>query len=283
MILATIRAEWFKLVRRPAIWVTIGLLLLLAVGIGYLVTYLVATHPPKLSSREAVNFGAIRSGLYPASLVKKALTNASTLDSIFALILGVLVQGSEFAWGTVKTTQTQLPGRLAIVSGQLISIALLLLIMVVGIFGLDALASYLIGHADSAAATFPSVQEVLKGIGAEWLIFGFAAGFGYTLATVFKQSAMAIGLGLGYLLVIETLIFALLDNLGDTFKNIHQLFPVANAVYLQESFGRVPGVVSVAVGGGTAPDATHGAVALAAWTAGLLATAAVLVRARDVL
>ncbi|MGH7778184.1 MAG: ABC transporter permease [Candidatus Dormibacterales bacterium] len=284
MILAALRAEWFKLVRRPAVWVTVGLLLVLAVGIGYLVTYLVATHPPNLSARgESANFAAIRGGLHPASLVKKALSNANTLDGIFALILGVLAQGSEFSWGTIKTTQTQLPGRLAIVAGQLISIALLLLIMVLGIFGADALASYLIALADGAATTFPSLQDVLRGIGAEWLIFGFVAGFGYALATVFKQSAMAIGLGLGYLLVVESLVFSLLDNLGDTFKNVHELFPVANAGYLQQSFGRVPGVVGFVIGGRTAPDATHAVIALTVWTAALLIAAASLIRARDVL
>ena len=284
MILAACRAECFKLVRRPAVWVTIGLLLVLAVGIGYLVAYLVATHPPNLSARgEAANFADIRNGLYPASLVKKALSNASTLDGIFALILGVLAQGSEFAWGTVKTAQTQLPGRLAIVAGQLISIAVLLLIMVLGIFGTDALASYLIALADGAATNFPSVQDVLKGIGAEWLIFGFVAGFGYSLATVFKQSAMAIGLGLGYLLVIESLVFSLLDNLGDTFKNVHELFPVANAGYLQQSFGQASGVVSFVNSGHTTVDAIHAVIALGVWTAALLVVSAGLIRARDVL
>jgi ABC-2 type transport system permease protein len=284
VIVAAFRAEWFKLVRRPAIWVTIGLLLLLVVGIGYVVTYLVATHPPSLSGRgEAVNFAALRTGLYPASFVKKALANAYTLDGIFALILGVLAQGSEFGWGTVKTAQTQLPGRLTIMGGQLIAIALLLLITVLGIFALDALASLFLASADGASTTLPSAHDVLKGIGAEWLIFGFIAAFGFALATVFRQSAMAIGLGLGYLLVIETLVFGLLDSLGDTFKNLHELFPVANAGYLQQSFGLVPGVATLVVGSHVAVDATHGVVVLVAWAAALFVISAALVRSRDVI
>jgi ABC-2 type transport system permease protein len=283
LILAAFRAEWFKLARRPAIWVTIGLLLLLAVGIGYVVTYLVATHPPSVRGGENVNFAALRAGLYPASFVKKALSNASTLDAIFALIIGVLAQGSEFAWGTIKTAQTQLPGRLTLIAGQLLSISVLMAITVAGIFALDAGASYVLALLDGASTSLPSAEDIAKGAGAMWLIFEFTATFGFALATAFKQSAMAMGLGLGYLLVIETLLFALLDNLGDTFKNLHQLFPVANAGYLQQSFGRVPGVATLVISASSPPDATHATIALAIWIAILLTVIIVLVRRRDVL
>jgi ABC-2 type transport system permease protein len=272
LILAAFRAEWFKLARRPAIWVTIGLLLLLAVGIGYVVTYLVATHPPSVRSGENVNFASLRAGLYPASFVKKCLSNASTLDAIFALIIGVLAQGSEFAWGTIKTAQT-----------QLLAISVLMAITVAGIFALDAGASYVLALLDGASTSLPSAEDIAKGAGAMWLIFEFTAIFGFALATAFKQSAMAMGLGLGYLLVIETLLFALLDNLGDTFKNLHQLFPVANAGYLQQSFGRVPGVATLVISASSPPDATHATIALAIWMAILLAVIIVLMRGRDVL
>ena len=53
MILAAIRAEWFKLVRRRALWVTVGLMLVLAVGIEYLLVYVVATHTPARAGAEA--------------------------------------------------------------------------------------------------------------------------------------------------------------------------------------------------------------------------------------
>ncbi len=282
MIFAAFRAEWFKLVRRPAVWVTIGLLLALTVGIGYVVTYLVAIHPPATPGQAGPDFATLRRGLYPASLVKKALSNASTLDGIFALILGVLAQGSEYGWGTVKTARTQLPGRLAIVIGQLASISLLMLLAVLSIVLADAVASYLIALADGASTTPPASIDLIKGVGAMWLIFEFLAILGCCLATVLKQSAMAIGLGLGYVLVIEGLLFSLLVRLGDAFKTVHDLFPVANAGYLYQSFGQVGGVVIFANSGAPEVNATRAVIVLAIWTIGIAAISAGVIRQRDV-
>lgn len=281
MILAAVRAEWFKLVRRRALWVTIGLMVALAVGIEYFLVYLVATHPPAAAARGGADFAALRTGLYPDSVVKKSLANASTLVGIFALIVGVLAQGSEYSWATVKTALVQLPGRIAIVTGQLASLAVLALIMALGLFAADAVASYVIAMIDAKPAVWPSVIDLVKGVGAAWLILYLLTVLGFGLATLFRQSAMAIGLGLAYVLVIENLVFGLLVNLGGVFKRIQEWFPIANAGYLQESFGRVRGAVSAAA---PSPEvgATHAVVVLALWLAGIVVLSAILVRARDV-
>jgi hypothetical protein len=57
---------------------------------------------------------------------------------------------------------------------------------------------------------------------------------------------------------------------------------MANAGYLQQSFGQVPGVVGFAVVRFSPPDATHATIALAIWVAMLIAVMA-LMRRRDVL
>ena len=283
MILAAFRAEWFKLSRRPAVWVTIGLLLALAIGIGYLVTYLVATHPPSTSAANAAELATLRPGLYPSSLVPKALSNANTFDAIFALVLGALAQGSEYGWSTVKTAAIQLPGRLTIISGQLSAVTSLMLVATLLVFASGAAASCAIAVADGHSIAFPSGIDVLKGIGGEWLIFDFAAVFGFGLATVFRQSAMPIGLGLGYVLLVEALVFALVERLGDTFKTAHELFPMANSQYLQNSFGQVGGIVGVVISARSEPSAGHAVVALAMWIIGVAALSAALVKQRDIL
>lgn len=283
MILAAFRAEWFKLSRRPAVWVTIGLLLALTLGIGYLVSYLVASHPPSGPAGSAHQLASLRSGLYPSALLPKALANANTLDAVFALIVGALAQGSEYGWGSVKTARIQLPGGVAILAGQLLAVSLLMLVATLLVFVGGGAASCAIAVADGHPIVFPSIPEVAGGIGAEWLIFEFAAVFGFGLATLFRQSALAIGLGLGYILVVETLVFALLGQLGGAFTTAHELFPMANAEYLQNSFGRVGEIVGFAVGGRDEPGPTHAVIALAVWIAGIVICCAALTRRRDVL
>ncbi|HXC78855.1 MAG TPA: ABC transporter permease subunit [Candidatus Acidoferrum sp.] len=286
MILAAFRAEWFKAVRRPAIWITIGLLLVLAVGVFYVVIYLVATHTTGRVRLQGANLASLRSGLYPGGLVKKALGQANGLDGIFALILGVLLQGSEYGWQTVKTSSIQLPGRLAVLTGRLGSLALLVLFMVLALFAVDALASYVIALVDGKSTAFPTPADILRAMAAAWLIMGFWAAFGVALATLFRQSAMAIGLGLAYGLVIETLVFGLLGGLGDVVTQVHVWFPIANGTYLLQAFGADSGN-----GGGAAAvvpttpeaDATHAVLVLLAYVAGLVILSGVLTRRRDVL
>lgn len=283
MILAAFRAEWFKLSRRPAVWVTIGLLLALTLAIGYLVTYLVASHPPSSPGGSGAQLATLRSGLYPSALLPKALANANTLDAIFALIIGALAQGSEYGWGSVKTARIQLPGGVAILGGQLLAVSLLVLLATLLVFIGGGAASCAVAIADGHSIAFPSALDVVKGIGAEWLIFEFAAVFGFGLATLFRQSALAIGLGLGYVLVIEMLVFGLLGQLGGAFTTAHELFPMANAEYLQNSFGQVGEIVGFAIGGRHEPTATHAVIALWLWIVGIAVFCAALIRRRDVL
>jgi ABC-type transport system involved in multi-copper enzyme maturation permease subunit len=281
MILDSVRAEWFKLLRRRAIWVTIALLLAFGVGTGYLVTYLLVTHSPP-SQGASADLAALRTDLYPASLVKKSMANASTLDAVFALILGVLAQGSEYAWQTVKTAQTQLPGRLAITLGRLLAIALLILLTVLALYATDALAASLIALADGKSTSLPSAAVVAEGIGAEWLIFGFMAIFGFALATLFRQSAMAIGLGLAYVLLIENLVFGLL-RLGDPFKRINDWLPIAHASDLQQSFGQAASVVGIEIVHSGEVDIARAVLVLVLWACGLAVLSGALVRFRDII
>lgn len=281
MILASVRAEWFKLTRRPSVWVSIGLMLAMAVGLEYLLVYVVVANPPKGVAGVGANLASLRAALYPDELVRKTLSNVAGLYGIFALIIGVLAQGSEYSWGTAKTTHLQVPGRLSIITGQLVALAGLTLVMTVGLFAIDAAASYLIASIDSHPVSWPALEQVLRGAGAAWLILYFVTMLGFGLATIFRQSALAIGLGLAYALVVEGLIFGLLDNLGKGFQQAHQVFPIANAGYLVDSFGRTAAAVSSAANL-PPPGATHAVIALAVWTVVLAGVAGGLARLRDI-
>jgi ABC-type transport system involved in multi-copper enzyme maturation permease subunit len=282
---AAFRGELFKLVRRGSIWFTIGMLLVLAIALGYLVTYLVATHPPTGTRAriEGADFAALRNGLYPSSLVSKTLTQWTNFGGVVALILGVLVQGSEYGWGTVKTMYIQRPGRLSMLEGKVAALLLLVLVMVLALFAVDAASSSVIALIDGKSSAFPAVADIAKAIGATWLIFGMWAMFGFGLATLFRQAAMAIGLGLAYGLVIEGIVFGLLGRLGsDLVKQIHIWLPIANAGYLSQSFGRSAGFAAGPPAPAPDADATHAVAVLAIYVIGFVILSAALIRQRDV-
>ena len=284
--LAAFSWESFKLYKRPAVWVSIGLLLVLAVGLGYVIFYLVYTYSPASSNTglpRGVTLKDFKIALYPGALAKYTLNTWDTLGGVFALILGVLSQGSEYGWGTIKTLYTQRPGRLAMLAGKLAALSLAVLVLVLALFAVSAMASFVVASVDGKSSDFPAAVDVLKGVAAAWLIFEFWAVFGFLLATLFRQSAMAIGLGLAYAIVIEGIIFSIAGNVGgDTVKLIESWFPLANTGYLARSFGNaVPEALARTIAKPIA-DANHAVLVLLVYMAVFVAASAFLVRSRDV-
>jgi ABC-type transport system involved in multi-copper enzyme maturation permease subunit len=201
---------------------------------------------------------------------------------VFALIVGVLIQGSEYGWGTIKTLYTQRSGRLTMLFGKIAALAVVVAVMVVALFAVDAGSSSIVALVDGKTIAFPNADVIVKAVVAAFLIFGFWAIFGLALSTLFRQSAMAIGLGLAYALVVEVLIFGLLGGLGgDIVKQIQQWFPIANTNYLAESFGqiRVRGLQ-----GAITPyaDASHAVAMLFVYVLAFTAITAYLSRTRDI-
>ena len=154
--------------------------------------------------------------------------------------------------------------------------------MALALITVDSLAGYVIGSLDSQSSNWPPALDFLKGIGAAWLILYLLAVLGFGLATLFKQSALAIGLGLAYVLVIENLVFSLLANLGDPWNQIQQWFPISNAGYLQDSFGKGKFCNHCHDQAGAPATASHAVIVIALWVIGIALLSASLVRVRDV-
>ncbi len=276
--------ELYKTVRRPAVWVCVLVLLAIAVTIGYAIPWAFATLTPPSAVRglpEGTTLADLKITLYPASFVSETLQQWGSLGGVFALIVGVLLQGSEYGWATMKTLFTQRDGRVVMLAGKLGALAVVVIVMVVALFITDAVCSVGVALIDGKTISFPAAGEIAKGVGAMYLIFGFWATFGVVLATAFRQSAMAIGLGLAYALVIEGIIFGVAGSFApDNVNPIRQWFPVTNAGYLADSFGRT------AIRGINLPapyaGATHAVVVLAVYVAVCVAITALLVRRRDV-
>ena len=280
----TFAGELFKTARRPAVWVCVVMLLAAGVTIGYALRWLVETFSNSTQGLPpGTTLADLKVAQYPQNFVKQTLQNWATLGGVFALIIGVLLQGSEYGWATVKTLYTQRDGRLAMLAGKLGALAVVVLILAVGIFAVDAVAAGAAASLDGKPLDYPDAVVMTKGVGAIYLIFGFWALFGFTLATLFRQSAMAIGLGLAYALVIELIIFTVIGIFGgDWVKQIQQWFPLANTGYLSDAFGRV---VLRGFPREAAPpyrDATHAVTVLLVYLVAFILLCGVLLRRRDV-
>ena len=274
--------ELFKTVRRISVWVCVVGLLAAAVTIGYAIPWIAETFAKNVQGLPAgVTLADLKIQLYPANFIRYTLQQWSSLGGVFALIVGVLLQGSEYGWGTVKTLYTQYDGRLTMLFGKLGALFSIVVLMVVSLFAVDAVSSAGAALLDGKSLDFPAAGVILEGVGAMILIFGFWAGFGFILATAFRQSAMAIGLGLAYALVVEGLIFGLGSLLGDWVKKIQEWFPIANTGYLADAFGRT-NIRGLTANITPYADATHAITVLLIYVVAFVAISALLVRRRDV-
>jgi ABC-type transport system involved in multi-copper enzyme maturation permease subunit len=217
-------------------------------------------------------------------LVGTLLAGFPFFGGVFALQLGVLAFGSDYGWGTLKTLFIQRPPRLHVFVAKLLALALALVPFVLVVFAVGALASSAIAVREGADVAWPSAWLVLRGIGAAWLILAVWAAFGVLLAVLSRGTALAVGIGVLYALVIERLLSALAGEISAVDRLV-EFFIRANAYSLVSGLGVSAGDVADNGPGSFSGPFVGGGQALAvlgAYLAVFLVAAAAVLRRRDV-
>ncbi|GLZ02139.1 ABC transporter permease [Actinoplanes sp. NBRC 103695] len=269
-----IRAEARKLLRRPAIWTLLAVALTLSLIFTYIVPY--AGYAGGTSGPTADRGLA---AMLPDQLVGNAIGGLPVFLGALMLILGVLTVGSEYAWGTWKTVLTQDPSRVRVYAAKLVVALLAALAGVLAVFAAGAAASALIASGESAPLDWPAAGDVLVGIGAGWLIAAMWTVLGALLAVALRGVALPVGLGLVWLLAVQSLLSLIAAPLLDWVAQVQKGLPGPNAGSLVAALGGgtdTPGVEAV-VGGGQAT------LVIAAYVIAFAALGGATLRRRDIL
>lgn len=280
--LGATRAELIKIDKRPSVWILLGIAIALLVLLEYVLYWFLYSHPPHGTALPAsVTPAQMKAPFYPSHMVSTA-TQAGTLPGALALILGVLLVGSEYGWGTFKTILTQRPGRLQTLMAKLAALEIALGAAVILFFAVAAVTSIILALIDGQpAGDLPGSLTILRAMLASWLVWSWWALFGSALAFIFQQSALAIGLGLAYDFLIEGLLFSFGGALGGDFlHNVEKFFPGVNATALLNSFFiRAP---DSAAGSTAVVGAGQATIVLLIYSAAAVAVSAILVSRRDI-
>lgn len=273
---ASFGVELLKLRKRPATWVLGIVLTVVVIFFGYFVSYLLGAGaegaPP-----EAEQF---LETTYPENVLSNVLLQLTGgIGGAVALILGALAVGSEYGWETLKLALTQRLGKLHFLAGKLLAVGVALALFVAVLFAAGAVSSYVVAGLRDVPVDWPPVLDVTKALGAGWLILAVFAAMGAFLAVLFRGSALAIGLGLVYLLVLEGLVLNL-PTRNETLLNIREVFPGKNAFDLTQAFGEVP--VAYSPPGAEAVEPTQAVLVLGAYLAGFLVFSVLIFRQREV-
>jgi ABC-type transport system involved in multi-copper enzyme maturation permease subunit len=251
------RAEVLKLRKRSAVWVLFGAGLVLSLIFGYLLPYLGYVTGDENPQTDGVPRGEILRGMLPERVMDNTIGGYPIFAGALALVLGAIVVGGEYTWGTLKTILTQRPGRATVLAAQFLALATMLAVWVLGIFVACALCSIGIAAAENGAMDWPGITSFLEGLAGGWLVLMMWCLAGAVLAVAFRNVALPIGLGVVWILGIETLLAGVVSSLLPDLEFLSNALPGANAGSLVFSVtGMVaadaPPGVRDAVGGGRA-------------------------------
>ncbi|MFE9582679.1 ABC transporter permease [Nocardia sp. NPDC006044] len=207
-LLASTRAEALRLRKWPAFWIILGTWILLNLTFSYLFNYLAYTSGESGRMSNGLPKDALLHQMLPAAVPEVFTQGMAMFGGALMLVLGALATGSGYGWGTWKTVFTQGPSRISAVGGVLVSLMVVVAGLVLTAFVVDLGVASLIGATQSQTLALPSPQQSALGILTGIAILGMWTLAGALIGVVARGPALAVGLGLVWVLVVENLLRA---------------------------------------------------------------------------
>jgi len=259
-----LRAELIVQRRRPANWLLLAVAVVLTVTFAYVVPY--AGSEPGLNA------------LLPERFAGSAIGGTPAFIGALALVYGVMVAGSEYAWQTWKTFLVQQPSRLRAYAGKAAAVATGTLLLTAVLLLVTAACSLAVAGGENAPISWPPATEVAGDLATGWLISTMWGMLGVLLAVALRGVAMPIGLGLVWLLAVQNLISGIAAPLIGWVYDVQPWLPGGAAGSLVASMGArvgTPGVAELTTPG-------RAALVLAAYLAMFTVAAGALLRRQDI-
>jgi ABC-2 type transport system permease protein len=214
-----------KLGRRPATFVTfgllVGLLVLIVLAVGATANSNMggdAGGPNGANAKELVTFP----GAYD-----RMLEFILGLGGLFAMIYGAAIAGSEWSWGTLKSAVARGESRVRYMLLSFASIGLMIGVGLVLAFGISVVAAvagaHLAGVSTSGLGDTATIEQLPQHLLKGWFAVLEEAALGFAIATLARSQLAGIGAGIAF-------------YFGETFATIflpdvvkYMPFSVANA------------------------------------------------------
>lgn len=273
----SIRAELFLLLRRPSALVVGVVWVAMSLVFGLVIPLIVHAAIGSQPTASVPDPAAIVAGLRPSQAMSTTAGLYPLYGSALMLVLGAVVFGTDFRNRTWATVFAQEPRRYRVVLAK----ALALVVAVVAITLVDVvvmtLASAVIGASMELSASLPPLSEYLRGTASCAFIGSVGALLGAMLAVLTRGTAIAVGIGLVWMLAVENLMSSL-SGVAPVFEHIRAVFPGGSAGSIVSALGgsarTMPGVAHL---GSTGVEAA----VLAAYAAVALVVAVTVVSRRD--
>jgi ABC-2 type transport system permease protein len=275
-----VHAELFRLRKWPAFWVIVAAWLLMNAMFGYIFNFVTYTNGENSFSDEGQTRAELLATIVPAGVADNFPQGMPLFGGAIMMVLGAIVAGNGYGWGTWKTVFTQAPSRTRTVLGSMIAVMVLVAGLVVVTLLADVGMALGVAGLESQSVTWPALGDLAQSVGGALLVMEMWALAGYFLGTVARGPALSVGLGLVWALVIE----GLLRGVGTSLEAVD--------VFTHFLPGTAAGSLIGSIVGTGGPDPTPGLldtlsaaralVTMAAWMVLLPLASLWLVRRRDV-
>jgi hypothetical protein len=235
------RAELLRLRKWPAVWVTIGAWLAMNAMFGYVFDYITYTSGTNSFSNEGESRADLLGKLLPTSIPDVLAQGMPMFGGAIMLVLGAIIAGNGYGWGTWKTVLTQGPSRTSTLLGSLSATTALVGGLVVVTALCDYLMSLGVALAESQSTALPALGDTAQAVGVAFLVMEMWALAGYLLGTLARGPALSVGLGLVWALVIENLLRGVGTSLSWVDSFTHVLPQTATGSLVGQMIGTVSG------------------------------------------
>jgi ABC-type transport system involved in multi-copper enzyme maturation permease subunit len=228
MVTHLLSLENTKLTRRAMLWIEVGLLALLTVGMVLLI-YAAYSGPmqadPAAKQEQDMVAGYIT---WPDALLQTlSLAGSSGLGGLMLIVLVGAVAAQEYTWRTLHVLISRGVPRTTLLAAKflvlLVPVALFVVVPLLVGAPLTALFTLQIrGGIDLAQIDFG--QLALAGLRTMYTLLPYAA-LTFMLAIVTRSTVAAIGGGLAYALLLEGLVMQILSLVGGVFGEIWKYLP----------------------------------------------------------
>lgn len=279
--IASTRAELLRLRKWPAVWVTIGAWLALSLMFGYAFNYVSYTSGSSDFSNEGTTKAALLAEMLPSAVPDVLVQGMPMFGGALMMVLGAIVAGNGYGWGTWKTVFTQGPSRLSVLGGSVAALTAFVAAILAVTVVFDFACALAIAGVESQAVVWPSLGSTMTSVGAGFLVLEMWALAGFLLGTLARGPALSVGLGLVWALVVENL----LRGVGALLEPVEAFTHVLPGTAAGSLIGSIVGVQEGGDGTPGVLDAISGTQAtwtVAAYVVVLPLLALWLVRRRDV-
>ncbi len=187
-------ASFRKLVRRPATWVT----MLLLIGLLVLVYLAVGATAKEAASRPGGQ-NALLLLTFPGAYLL-VLSFILGLGGLLAVIYGAAIAGSEWSWGLLKVAVARGEGRSRYMLLSFLAIAVMAGVGLVIAFAIGVVAALagagLAGVSTGGLGDGPTLQALPEQLARGWIAIIEEAALGFAVATIARSQLAGVGVGI---------------------------------------------------------------------------------------